>query len=35
MMRTYYENLKRQSGTTPAVPEDDFFIDKNATLEEG
>ena len=32
-MRTYYENLKRQSGTTtPAVPEDDFFIDKNTTL---
>ena len=31
-MRTYYENLKRQSVTTPAVPEDDFFIDKNATL---
>ena len=31
-MRTYYENLKRQSSTTPAVPEDDFFIDKNTTL---
>ena len=31
-MRTYYENLKRQGSTTPAVPEDDFFIDKNTTL---
>ena len=31
-MRTYYENLKRQSSTTPAVSEDDFFIDKNTTL---
>ena len=31
-MRTYYENLKRQGGATPAVPEDDFFIDKNTTL---
>ena len=34
-MASYYENLKKFGGTrstTPAAPEDDFFIDKNETL---